>query len=135
MNIFVASSNLGKLREFADAAVSYELHVYPLKGLGGIDTPHESGSTFAENAAIKAIAYSRHAPGEIVIADDSGLEVDALGGAPGILSARYAQQGERTPSDADNNYKLLYELSQKPQIERTARFICVIAAADRKSVV
>src|SRR6185312_1962270 len=78
----------------------------------------------------KAEAYSSRLPNELVIADDSGLEVDALNGAPGVFSARFAQTdaGDK-PTDADNNYKLLHELSLNPGAERTARFVCVIAAA------
>src|SRR5208337_4119073 len=91
------------------------------------------GVTFEENARKKAEAYSRWVPGEIVLADDSGLEVDALNGAPGVLSARYAADKPH-PAGADagdeaNNARLLRELKQVLPEKRTARFVCVIAAA------
>ncbi len=87
----------------------------------------ESAPTFAENAAGKAIYYSRHT-NQMVIADDSGLAVDALGGAPGVLSARYGGPGA---SDEQKNTKLLQELQGKRDLERAARFVCVIAVALR----
>lgn len=128
--LYVASSNRGKLAEFRKAANQYGVAVDPLPNLEQIDPPQETGTTFEANARIKAIAYSRALPNQLVFADDSGLEVDALRGAPGIYSARYAATpDDPEPSDADNNYKLLYELSLRPGCERTARFQCVIAVA------
>lgn len=93
----------------------------------------EDGLTFEANARKKAEAYSRHVAGEIILADDSGLEVDALGGAPGVHSARYAAAvphlaGANSDDDA-NNARLLRELKRIPPEERTARFVCVIVAA------
>lgn len=128
--LYVASSNRGKLREFRDIANESGLFVEPLPNPAGIPAPAETGDTFEENARIKAIAYSRALPGELVFADDSGLEVDALGGAPGVHSARYAATDEQpAPSDSDNNYKLLYELSKLGDVPRSARFVCVLALA------
>lgn len=132
LSAVVASTNLGKLRDFqaiADAAgVPIDLETFPE------DEPLpqvvEDGETYAANAQKKAAAFSVALPGELVIADDSGLEVEALGGAPGVHSARYAAgPAETNASDSDNNYKLLYELEQLDHPARTARFVCVIAAA------
>jgi XTP/dITP diphosphohydrolase len=128
--IYVATSNKGKLRDFSDAARALDVDVLPVPDFDKVPEVVEDGDTFEENARKKAEAYSRHLPNEIVIADDSGLEVDALDGAPGVRSARFAaaNEGEK-PSDSDNNYKLIQELSLRPGCERTARFVCVIAAA------
>jgi XTP/dITP diphosphohydrolase len=99
----------------------------------------EDGATFEENARKKAEHYSRFAAGELVLADDSGLAVDALGGAPGVYSARYAAaNGEASgnSSDSANNAKLLRELQAVAEEQRTARFVCVISAArDGREVV
>ena len=91
----------------------------------------EDGQTFEENARKKAEYYSRHTPGLLVIADDSGLEVYALNGAPGVHSARYAARAERegNSSDEANNARLLREMSRTEDAARTARFVCVISAA------
>jgi XTP/dITP diphosphohydrolase len=89
---------------------------------------HEDGATFEENARKKAEHYSAFVPGEIVLADDSGLEVDALGGAPGVHSARYAATSSaENADDRANNARLLRELSHA--VDRAARFVCVIAVA------
>ena len=93
----------------------------------------EDGLTFEANARKKAEAYSRSVPGEIVLADDSGLEVDALGGAPGVHSARYATDAphlaDANTDDEANNARLLRELKNRPPEKRTASFVCVIAVA------
>jgi XTP/dITP diphosphohydrolase len=100
-----------------------------------LPTVIEDGATFEANARKKAEHYSKHAGGELVIADDSGLEVDALDGAPGVRSARYAADEEHAPEEAPNsddeanNARLLRELANVPDEFRTARFICVIAVA------
>lgn len=117
MTLYCATGNAGKLREFRLAAGEG----IEIEGLTGIAAPEETGSTFEENAAEKAIYYSRFAPG-ILFADDSGLEVDALGGAPGIYSARYAG------SDAANNERILREMAGIAN--RKARFVSVIALAE-----
>jgi XTP/dITP diphosphohydrolase len=128
--IYVATSNRGKLKDFAGVASALDVDILPVPGFDKIPEVEEHGATFEENARKKAEAYSRHLPNEIVIADDSGLEVDALGGAPGVYSARYAAvSDDKKASDSDNNYKLIQELSKLPGCERTARFVCVIAAA------
>src|ERR1700727_1778338 len=134
MKLYIATSNPGKLRDFAAAAFRH-VKLIPLPGINEIPAPAEDQPTFDGNARLKAIYYSHYASGEIVIADDSGLEVDALGGAPGVRSARYAAD-EHNPDDdsgnsddADNNARLLRELHEVPDEFRNGRFVFVIAAA------
>jgi XTP/dITP diphosphohydrolase len=126
MDLLVATRNAHKTREI-QRILGANFAVRDLSEHLGISEPVENEKTFEENAILKAIAASRELPG-LVIADDSGLEVDALDGAPGIYSARYA--GENA-TDKANIDKLLSELSRQnaPAGERTARFRCVIAAA------
>jgi XTP/dITP diphosphohydrolase len=106
----------------------------PLRGEGGgsaadLPEPEEDADTFEGNAAIKAVYYAR-ATGMVCLADDSGLMVDALGGAPGVRSARYAGIGStRAERDAANNAKLLRELAGVPDAHRTARFVCAMVMA------
>jgi XTP/dITP diphosphohydrolase len=134
VKLFLASSNPGKLAEYralAEAAgpalggpgIMLEL----LPGFESLPVFEENAPTFAENAAGKALHYSRFCDG-LVIADDSGLVVPALGGAPGVLSARYAGPGA---SSAERNAKLLRELRGIGGQERTAYFVCAIALAER----
>ena len=128
--ILVATSNAGKLRDFAGAAELLGVRVEGLPGFAGLPEVEEDGTTFEANARKKAERYSLHAPGLMVIADDSGLVVDALGGAPGIHSARYAaRSGKAHSSDAANNLALLRALAEHSGLPRSARFVCVIAAA------
>ena len=131
--VFIATSNAGKLRDFAGAAMAFDIKVASVPGFASIPAVVEDGKTFEENAKKKAAEYSRHLPGEIVLADDSGLEVDALGGAPGVHSARYAaevpHEADSNTDDEANNARLLYELRNVIPGRRTARFVCVIAAA------
>ena len=136
--VLVATSNAGKLRDFAGAAVAHGIVVECLPNFASLPQVIEDGATFEENARKKAEEYSRAAPGELVLADDSGLEIDALGGAPGVHSARYAapELQNKEPHAADmntddeaNNARVLRELAGLPQEKRTARFICVLAAA------
>jgi XTP/dITP diphosphohydrolase len=122
--IYCATGNPGKLREFQLAGELLDIDVEPLSGLKEITPPEENGATFEENARIKAAYYSQFAPGPL-FADDSGLEVDALGGAPGVYSARYA--GPHA-TDLANNELLLQRLGNNPN--RRARFVCVIALAE-----
>jgi XTP/dITP diphosphohydrolase len=135
MRVLIATSNPGKLRDFAGAARPFGVAVEGLPGIASIPAPVEDQPSFEANARKKAEHYSRFAPGELVLADDSGLEVAALGGAPGIYSARYAamdQRGAETGSnspDAENNARLLRELRDIADERRTARFVCVIAVA------
>jgi XTP/dITP diphosphohydrolase len=129
--LLVATSNVGKLRDFASAA-GLGVAIAPLPRLAAIPAPDEDEATFEGNAKIKAIYYSRFAPGEIVIADDSGLEVDVLGGAPGVRSARYAEDCGFVfdgSLDERNNECLIAALHHVPSGERHARYRCVLAAA------
>jgi XTP/dITP diphosphohydrolase len=127
MKLLLASSNPGKLREYLDLARGTNVEIELLPNFSGFPTFEESAPTFAENAAGKALHYSRFA-GEMVLADDSGLVVPALGGAPGVHSARYAGPDA---NDADRIHKLLQEMNGKQGEERCARFVCVIALAVR----
>jgi XTP/dITP diphosphohydrolase len=128
--IFVATTNPGKIKDFAGIASLLNVEVVPVPQERFTAEVEEDGATFEANAIKKAEAYSAMLPNELVIADDSGLEVDALGGKPGVHSARFAAtEGDLKPSDSANNYKLLHELSKQPGCARTARFVCVIAAA------
>jgi len=123
IQLLLATRNQHKTREFAQLlGANFTVRDLTLKS----DVPAiaESGATFEENAALKAITISRIFPHEIVVADDSGLEVKALGGAPGIFSARYARENA---SDRPNVEKLLRELQNAR--DRSARFNCVIALA------
>jgi XTP/dITP diphosphohydrolase len=132
-HILIASSNAGKLRDFAGAAAPLGVEIVPLPNFASLPAVVEDGVTFEENARKKAEVYSREAPGEIVLADDSGLEVDALKGAPGVHSARYAADAphlmNNNTDDEANNARLLRELKEIPADKRSARFVCVIAAA------
>jgi XTP/dITP diphosphohydrolase len=133
--ILVATSNAGKLRDFAAAASLSNIEVRPLPNFKTLPAVEEDGLSFEANARKKAEFYSRFAPGEVVLADDSGLEVDALQGSPGVRSARYASDagfslaGSPEEIDAANNRRLLQELEQFGGPSRSARFVCVIAAA------
>lgn len=131
--ILIATSNPGKLRDFAGAALPHSIEVASLSNFASLPEVNEDGDTFEANARKKAEHYSRYAAGEIVLADDSGLEVDALGGAPGVHSARYsAEQPHLLTNNTDdqaNNAQLLRELKKVPPENRTGRFVCVIAAA------
>ncbi len=131
--VLIATSNPGKLRDFAGAAQVHGIEIAGISNFASLPTPVEDGKTFEENARKKAEEYSLAAPGEIVVADDSGLEVDALHGAPGVHSARYAADephlADANTDDEANNARVLRELSQVPTEKRTGRFVCVLAAA------
>src|SRR6476660_8914452 len=113
-HILIATSNPGKIRDFAGAASHHGIEVAAIPNFSSLPSVIEDGSTFEANARKKAEAYSRYVPGELVIADDSGLEVEALGGAPGVHSARYAADephaAENNTDDDDNNAKLIREI-------------------------
>jgi XTP/dITP diphosphohydrolase len=123
--LFLASSNAGKLREYVELARGSGVTIELLPRFGEFPSFDESAPTFAENSAGKALHYSRFAD-EAVLADDSGLVVPALGGAPGVYSARYAGPGA---TDADRVQRLLREMRGKVGKERRARFVCVTAVA------
>lgn len=124
-HLFLASRNPYKTRELA-AMFGAEFALEDLRGHPEIGKVVENGTTFSENARLKAVAISRQLPG-LVLADDSGLEVDSLGGAPGVFSARYAGA---EASDEANRQKLLVELAKRgPDAARMARFHCALALA------
>jgi XTP/dITP diphosphohydrolase len=122
VRVVLASGNSGKLRELGTLLAPFGFDLVAQSTLG-VETPEETGKTFAENALLKA----RHAAATTnlpALADDSGIEVDALGGRPGIYSARYAGEGA---SDQANLRKMLDEMRDVPAPQRTARYQCVIA--------
>jgi XTP/dITP diphosphohydrolase len=122
--IVLATGNQGKVKELASLLATHQLEIIPQSHFNVPDVA-ETGTTFVENAIIKA----RHAAkitGLPAIADDSGLEVDALEGAPGVYSARYASDITENPSDDDNTKKLLSALKDVPDDQRSARFHCVL---------
>ena len=120
MILYCATTNAGKLREFR-AGAPERLCIEPLPAIRDVPVPEETGSTFEENAVQKALHYGAYTAGWL-IAEDSGLEVEALGGAPGVWSARYAGPGA---TDEDNNRKLASELGSAEN--RRARYVCAIA--------
>lgn len=135
--VLVATSNPGKIRDLVGAARAHDVQIEVLPNFASFATVVEDGATFEANARKKAEHYSRHAASELVVADDSGLEVDALGGAPGVRSARYAADEHNAPEDAGNsnsddeanNARLLRVLRDVADESRTGRFVCLIAAA------
>jgi XTP/dITP diphosphohydrolase len=126
--LLVATLNPGKLRELRDLLGDLPLILLSLDDFPAIQPVLETGETFTENASLKAIGYARQTS-MLTIADDSGLEVDALNGAPGVFSARYA---EEEASDAARTAKLLAELSNIEGKGRSARFVSVIAISDSR---
>ena len=139
MLLYAATSNPGKLREFAISASTHDIETLALPRLKEIPEPVEDAPTFMGNAELKARAYSLTLPGALAFADDSGLEVDALGGDPGVRSARYADDAEpvslmsqnrdmgHSNRDERNNALLLQNLGANPN--RAARFVCALALA------
>lgn len=136
--ILIATSNPGKLRDFAGAALRHGVEITGIPDFSSLPTVVEDGLTFEANARKKAEAYSRYVPGKTVVADDSGLEIDALNGAPGVHSARYAapdlhnkqpHEAVANTDDAANNARVLRELKSVPAAKRTGRFVCALAAA------
>ena len=132
IRLLCATGNPGKLREFRLAAGLAPVDIELLPGFPQIEPCEENGRTFEENAEIKALHYGRHASG-LLFADDSGLEVDALGGAPGVYSARFSLleppvPGPSLPVDEANNRLLLDKL--RGVEDRSARFVCAIALVE-----
>src|SRR5579871_214497 len=131
--ILIATSNPGKLRDLQGAARPLGLQVECIPNFANLPLVVEDGQTFEENARKKAEEYSLHVRGEVVLADDSGLEVDALRGEPGVHSARYAADephlADANTDDEANNAKLIREIKKIPPEKRTGRFVCVIVAA------
>jgi XTP/dITP diphosphohydrolase len=133
--VLVATSNEGKIRDLVGAAKAHGIEIATLPDFASLPSVVEDGLTFEANARKKAEHYSHYCEGELIIADDSGLEVDALQGAPGVRSARYAAD-EHNPDehagnsdDEANNARLLRELHDVPEEFRNGRFVCVIAVA------
>jgi XTP/dITP diphosphohydrolase len=127
VSIVLATRNQGKVRELASLLVPFKLTVLGLEAFPYIGDIEETGATFTENALIKASTVSL-GTGLVAIADDSGLAVDFLGGAPGVYSARYSETPECPATDEGNVRKLLAALAGVPQAGRTARFHCCMAA-------
>ena len=124
--LLLGTRNPGKVREIESILADSGWTFSSLQAFPNVDTPAETGTTYAENAILKARFYSL-ATGMCALADDSGLEVEALGGAPGVFSARYA--GENA-SDADRRALLLSELAEVSDVNRRARFVAVVAISD-----
>jgi XTP/dITP diphosphohydrolase len=136
LRLYAATTSQGKLRDFRTAAETFGLTIETLPNLETVTAPQEDGDTFLANATLKAVYYSRLAPGELVLADDSGLEVDALHGAPGVRSARFAADSGLVDSpdandntDVWNNMILLQRLAAVTTERRTARYKCVLVVA------
>src|SRR6266700_236863 len=139
--IYLATTNPGKVREFQEAAQNLDLALEPLPGMHNLTPAIEDGDTFEQNARIKAEYYSQFTPGHLVMAEDSGLSVDALDGAPGVYSARYAailQCGPKTHENSDdpsNNRALIAQLERLPAEKHTGKYVCTIALAqDNKTL-
>ena len=128
--LVVATHNKGKFQEFSTLLAPANWRLLSLDDLGIEDEPAETGTSFAENARIKAVGYSRQTEYP-VLADDSGLEVAALGGRPGLRSARYGGPGA---SDRDRIHRLLLELARVPG-PRQARFVCALALAKHGALI
>ncbi len=131
MRLLIATHNRNKLSEYRELLTGLPFELLTLNDVGIRDDVEENGATFAENARIKAMEYARQS-GLWTLADDSGLEVDALGGEPGVRSKRYA--GDNA-SDADRNAYLLDKLRETPRGKRSARFRCAIAIASPRGEV
>lgn len=125
MKLVLATRNRGKIREMSELLSPVGVEVLSLDSFPGVPEVEEDGDTFQANAVKKAMSVSLHT-GEIALADDSGLEVDYLGGAPGVHSARFAGEGR---DDRENNEKLLRLMRNVPPEKRSARFKCVVALA------
>lgn len=130
MKLLIATTNAGKIREFREM-LGEDIEWSDLSAHRQIEPAEETGRTFRTNACLKAAHYARLLD-TWTIADDSGLEVDALAGRPGVHSARWAQMHDAGAGDAANNALLLRQLADVPDELRTARFVCVLALADRQ---
>jgi XTP/dITP diphosphohydrolase len=128
-HLLIATSNAGKVREFREMLGAERFTWDDLSRHPGFASVEETGSTFLANACLKAEGYARQFDAW-ALADDSGLEVDALDGKPGVHSARWAEMNHTGKGDADNNRTLLAQLENVPDERRTGRFVCVLALAD-----
>lgn len=129
MKILIATKNAGKAREFEEMLAGAGMTWCDLSAFPNAGEVDETGTTFRANACIKATEYARRT-NHWTIADDSGLEVDALGGKPGVYSARWAAMNNAGKGDADNNRLVLQQLENVPDEQRTARFVCCLALSD-----
>ena len=129
--ILIATGNAHKVREFREMLASDRLRWDDLSAHRDARTVEETGHTFRANACLKAAGYARQFD-TWALADDRGLEVDALDGGPGVLSARWAEVHHSGKGDADNNATLLRQIAHVPDEQRTGRFVCVLALADPK---
>jgi XTP/dITP diphosphohydrolase len=129
LRVLIATTNPGKIREFRQILGDDRFQWDDLSQHRGTEAPEETGETFRANACLKAAYYAKlfRTP---ALADDSGLEVDALDGKPGVHSARWAEMNRAGKGDADNNALLLRQLEGVADERRTARFVCVLALAD-----
>jgi len=133
--VVLATRNAGKIRELADVLRAFGLEILGLEAFPEMEAVEETGASFEENALLKARAVARYT-GCIAVADDSGVEADALGGAPGVHSARYSDIRPLPPEakhpalsrDERNNLVLLHELASVPDEKRTGRFVCAMSA-------
>lgn len=129
MQLLIATGNAGKVKEFREMLGEDRFSWSDLSQHRDVLTPEETGKTFRANACLKASYYAK-ALSTWAMADDSGLEVDALGGSPGVHSARWAEINSAGKGDAANNALLLHQLNDTPDQQRTGRFVCVLALSD-----
>jgi XTP/dITP diphosphohydrolase len=130
LSLLLATTNRGKLDEIVSVLVGLPLEIRTLADYPPVDAPEETGTTFAENARRKAFSYAGHA-GVLTVAEDSGLEIDALGGAPGVHSARFGGD-----TSYPEKFALIEEqLRRVPAADRTARFVCALAVVDASRLV
>ncbi len=129
MNLLIATTNPGKIKEFREMLGHTGVSFSDLSKSTGTPAPEETGHTFRANAILKASYYAKLL-NTYAVADDSGLEVDALSGAPGVHSARWAEMNQAGKGDADNNALLLRQIDAVPDEQRTGRFVCVLALSD-----
>jgi len=129
VDILIATANPAKANEFREMLGADRFRWHDLSSVGKLQQVEETGETFLENASLKAAGYATQAK-MWALADDSGLEVDALQGKPGVHSARWAQLNDAGSDDADNNACLLRQIENVPDDRRTARFVCVLALSN-----
>jgi XTP/dITP diphosphohydrolase len=131
MKLLIATNNVGKIKELHELLADLPIELKSLREFENVGDVEETGATFEDNAVLKAREYALQT-NLWSVADDSGLEVDALGGAPGVFSARYGGEGA---NDAEKIEKLLREIGNTKTKNRSARFVCVMAIADQKGEV
>jgi XTP/dITP diphosphohydrolase len=129
LRLLIGSGNRGKVREFQDLLAAHGVECTDLSAHPAVPPPDETGHTFRANAMLKAVHYAT-ALNTWALADDSGLAIDALGGSPGVHSARWAELNGAGNGDADNNVLVLRQLQSVPDDRRTARFVCCLALSD-----